>query len=63
MLTKAQDQLNSISQTANLQQATRIARIQGGMDALQSLMQSKAPFNLAEDVVHSPIISNLRRIS
>lgn len=65
MITKAQDQLQSLLQTSTNtpQQSIQIAKIQGGVEALKALIESKAPFNLAEDIVQSPIVNNLRQIS
>ncbi|AIF85436.1 hypothetical protein NTE_03408 [Candidatus Nitrososphaera evergladensis SR1] len=63
MIAKAQNQLQSLSQTANPQQATLIAKAQGGVEALKTLMERKAPINLAEDVAQSPIVNNLRQLS
>lgn len=63
MIAKAQNQLQSLSQTANPQQATLVAKVQGGVEALKTLMDRKAPINLAEDVAQSPIVNNLRQLS
>lgn len=63
MIAKAQSQLQSLSQTANPQQATLVAKVQGGVEALKTLMERKAPINLAEDVAQSPIVNNLRQLS
>lgn len=63
MITKAQAQLQSLSQTANPQQATLIAKAQGGVEALKTLIAGKAPFNLTEDIAQSPIVNNLRQLS
>src|SRR5690348_13359498 len=62
MITKAQDQLQSLLQTATPQQAAPIAKVQGGVEALKTLIDRKAPFNLTEDIAQSPIVNNLRQL-
>jgi hypothetical protein len=63
MITKAHSQLQSMLQIAKLDQAIQIAKVQGGLEALKNIVERKAPFNLAEDIVQSPIVNNLRQLS
>lgn len=63
MIAKAQDQLQALSLTATPQQAALIAKVQGGIEALKTLIDRKAPFNLTEDIAQSPIVNNLRQLS
>lgn len=63
MIAKAQSQLQSLSQTANPQQAILIAKAQGGVEALKTMIERKAPFNITEDIAQSPIVNNLWQLS
>lgn len=63
LIAKAQGQLQSLSQIANLQQADLIAKVQIGLIALKNLIDRKAPYDLLEDVVESPIVNNLEQLS
>ncbi len=63
LIAKAQDQLQSLSQIANPQQANIIAKVQIGLTSLKNLVDRKAPYDLLEDVVESPIINNLEQLS
>ena len=63
LISKAQDQLQAMAQSASPQQATTLAKAQGGIEALKTLIEGKAPFNLAEDIAQSPIVNNLHQVS
>jgi hypothetical protein len=63
LIAKAENQLQSLSQIANLQQADLIAKVQIGLTALKNLIDRKAPYDLLEDVVESPIMNNLGQLS
>ncbi len=63
MIAKAQNQLQLLSPIASPQQADLIAKVQIGLTALKNLIDRKAPYDLLEDIVESPIVNNLQQLS